>query len=578
MNRMIKPWDSRRIEPARAASFLLALLVVLAPAPSGLGTLGGWGLGGISRSARGEQLSEGNPLRHPSLGHASSGSRSSEGDADQLAEAQSRLAKRYDRLELLASRLAELSQRTQPRRARQLREFVAQSRDRNMAGRFEELLTALQGDSLATAHEQQLSIHVELKQLLKLLLQEDRGKKIESSRKRIRKYLADLKRLIRMQRGINARTQGGDDTTPLAKEQQQIMRKTDQLHQEIQTTEGEAKEGKESKEDGEGDKGEGKNKGKGESQDTGEGKDGKSSGSPAPGSPGSGSPDSSSVEQEHRQDGPPPSPQERTQQRLQEAQDKMRDAGKHLEESKRKGAIADQEQALRKLEEAKAHLERILRQLREEEIQQMLVMLKARLRLMLDMQMKIYEETIRLDEGREDRPAHEIEIACGKLRRREQKIFQEAERALILLREDGTSVAFPEALRQARMDMRQIADRLAELKTGPITQGLEEDVIQALEETVDAMGKALQKLQNNQGKPSGKGGKPGEKPLVDALAELRMIRALQVRVNRRTERYGKLIQAQPAMAPEVETGMDELANRQEKIFQATHDLHTRQNR
>ena len=56
-----------------------------------------------------------------------------------------------------------------------------------------------------------------------------------------------------------------------------------------------------------------------------------------------------------------------------------------------------------------------------------------------------------------------------------------------------------------------------------------------------------------------------------------MIRALQVRVNRRTARYGTLIMEEPAMAEEIEAGLTELAGRQEKIFQATHDLHTKRN-
>ena len=52
----------------------------------------------------------------------------------------------------------------------------------------------------------------------------------------------------------------------------------------------------------------------------------------------------------------------------------------------------------------------------------------------------------------------------------------------MLLREDGTSVAFPEAVEQARDDMQQIAERLRPRKVDMITQGLEEDVIAALEE------------------------------------------------------------------------------------------------
>ena len=46
----------------------------------------------------------------------------------------------------------------------------------------------------------------------------------------------------------------------------------------------------------------------------------------------------------------------------------MRDAQKQLEESKIKGAIEEQEKARQLLELAKAELEEILRQLREEEI------------------------------------------------------------------------------------------------------------------------------------------------------------------------------------------------------------------
>lgn len=72
---------------------------------------------------------------------------------------------------------------------------------------------------------------------------------------------------------------------------------------------------------------------------------------------------------------------------------------------------------------------------------------------------------------------------------------------LVLLREDGTSVAVPEAIEQARGDMQSVADRLRDTKVDLLTQGLEEDVIAALEESLAAMQQALKDLEKSQGQP-----------------------------------------------------------------------------
>ncbi len=75
------------------------------------------------------------------------------------------------------------------------------------------------------------------------------------------------------------------------------------------------------------------------------------------------------------------------------------------------------------------------------------------------------------------------------------------------------------------------------------TQGLEEDIIAALEEMIEALQKAQkemedQKQQQQQQQQQGK----QDKPLIDQIAELKMIRSLQLRVNRRTQRYADLIE------------------------------------
>ncbi|HEX6963472.1 MAG TPA: hypothetical protein VF175_16515, partial [Lacipirellula sp.] len=62
---------------------------------------------------------------------------------EDLSQVEARLAERYDRLELLVGRLAELSSPTQPRRATLLRQLIAQSRDRDVAGQFDKVIAAL---------------------------------------------------------------------------------------------------------------------------------------------------------------------------------------------------------------------------------------------------------------------------------------------------------------------------------------------------------------------------------------------------------------------------------------------------
>ena len=255
----------------------------------------------------------------------------------------------------------------------------------------------------------------------------------------------------------------------------------------------------------------------------------------------------------------------------------MQQAREQLEQAQRSNAVEQQEQALRELEQAKAELERILRQLREEELERMLVLLEARFRKMLDEQVAVYEETQKLESTQANAQAHELEIASGRLSRKEQQIARDADRALILLREDGTSVAFPEALEQAIEDMHTVVERLANVQLGLLTQGLEEDIVATLEEILAALQQAIKELREQKAQQQQGEGQPDEQPLVDQLAELRMIRALQNRINLRTKRYGEMIEGEQALEQELLEALDQLALRQERVFQATHDLDTQRN-
>ncbi|QEG35576.1 coiled-coil domain-containing protein [Bythopirellula goksoeyrii] len=520
----------------------------------------------------------------------------------QLAEKEAGLAEQFDRLELLAGRLAELSKSTQPRRAELLRQLVAKSREKELPEQFRSVIDALKQDRLSEASEVQTSLHSELQAMLELLLQEDRDRQIESQTKRISKYLAELNKLIRQQRGIKARTAGGDSQEELSDDQGRTAESAGKLGEQIAETEGTSKlspKSSESKSQDASPSSEGKSAESSEtppgdaspsesspaesspsesspsqpspsSGEPSEGKPSKSSGQPSQGqgNNSSGSPQSSDQEQQQQ------SPADSAVEKLKQAQQRMQQAQERLDEAQRDESVKEQEQALRDLEQAKAELEKILRQLREEELERMLVMLEARLRKMLEAQNNVYDQTLKLNESVDRVAEHELEIASATLGRKEEQIVGEVDRALILLKEDGSSVAFPEALQQVREDMQTVAGRLRSVKTDKITQAVEQDIIETLEEMLAALQQALKEMREQRAsQQQGGGGQPGEQPLVDQLAELRMIRALQMRVNRRTEFYATLIKGDQAEDAELLEALDQLSERQGHIFEATRDLH-----
>ncbi|MGL4422316.1 MAG: hypothetical protein ACRCZF_16720, partial [Gemmataceae bacterium] len=110
------------------------------------------------------------------------------------------------------------------------------------------------------------------------------------------------------------------------------------------------------------------------------------------------------------------------------------------------------------------------------------------------------------------------------------------------------------------------------------TQSLEENVIAMLKDMVQALKKAQQDLQNQKDKkPSEGGGGKANQPLIDALAELRLIRARQMQVNERTIQYSKKYTGEQALDPIIQNELRQLAASQAKLQEMIHKIATKAN-
>jgi hypothetical protein len=270
------------------------------------------------------------------------------------------------------------------------------------------------------------------------------------------------------------------------------------------------------------------------------------------------------------------------QQRVEQARKKMEEAQKKLENAEKEKAVEAQKEAEEELRQAVDELEQILRQLREEEVERTLVQLETRFRRMLEMQLEVNEETKKLDRIAVDQRERAWEQRAINLSQAERKIVGEAERALLLLREEGTSLAFPEAGEQLLADMQTVATRLDGSDVGALTQTIESEIVTGLEEILEALSTAQKDLEKKKSEdgappPPPQPGEPQQQPLVDKLAELRLIRTLQMRINTRTNKLAELMGAKEDAIGLTEQGemrlqIRELGGRQQRLQQITRDI------
>ncbi len=135
----------------------------------------------------------------------------------------------------------------------------------------------------------------------------------------------------------------------------------------------------------------------------------------------------------------------------------------------------------------KAELEAILRQLREEERKLMLTLLEARFQRMLERQIQINDDSLQLDKVSDDDWEDRHDTRCTQLSRLQAENVTDADKALVLLMEEGSSVAFPEAVEQMRDNMRTVTTRLGRFDVGETTQLLEQIIVESLEEMLFAL-------------------------------------------------------------------------------------------
>jgi hypothetical protein len=494
-----------------------------------------------------------------------------------LVDRETELLRQYRELERSFLRLADLLAASDPRRAALLRSVFEKAREEQVGSRLGTIVELLEQGQLLKAGTTQAGAIEQFRALLDLLESGDAERRLTNTKQEVREYLARLAKAIARQRDIEGSTEAGARAAELAERQRALAEETQALADDIggfarridarEGTGGDrrpprgdtpteaAPAGRESV----------------PGQEPGErpARDGESAEAGGPG-------DAGAAADEPEPEGDDDTARaRRTQRRLAAAQRRMQSARERLDEARRQDARRDQEKALEELETARAELEEILRQMREQEVERLLVQLEARVRDMLAAEKRLQAAADAVAAA--GTPGRERELEAARLGREQQQVANEAARALVLVRDDGSAVAIPQALESVRDDAVQAAARLGRGDVGGTTRGLVADIVTNLQELLAALEKSQREQERRQAGPAGgRPQGPDEQPLVDKLAELKMIRSLQLRVNARTERFSQLLDdaADRADSPELREALDRLAERQRKIERAANDIVT----
>ena len=254
------------------------------------------------------------------------------------------------------------------------------------------------------------------------------------------------------------------------------------------------------------------------------------------------------------------------------AGDSMSNAEQKLEQSRSEPASEDQQRALESLKLARRELaaeeERLLEQLRAEVRMRVIDMAKQ----MLEKQTAIRESTV-APAPQLKKNSRQALTAIVDLSERENDLAGMADELTKLVEETDFGVALPAVLRMIHGEMSGVVASLATGDGSDPVVAAQRQIEADLADLLEAM-----KRMPSSGKPSGDG-KQGpsdrERELNRLLAELKMVRMLQMRVNQETVDVDGKRTTVPNVAPPLRREIGEVESHQDQVRQTTTKLSER---
>lgn len=263
---------------------------------------------------------------------------------------------------------------------------------------------------------------------------------------------------------------------------------------------------------------------------------------------------------------------------VQKAAGQMDKAAKQLEQDNQDQAANSQKRALDDLARARDELERQIEEAEADLQNRQLAQIDRMLTKILQGQQAISKST---KDVHKKRPAagpyaRAEQLELTKLARGEGLLGDQVQEVRDLLVAEDSTVVFPVILGQVKDQMQTTGKLLTGHEAGPFVQTAQRRIEQDLEALLVAL-REEQTRRRRRGKGGGGGGGPKPKgkgdeeppPLVPPVAELKMLRALQIRIARRTVQLAKAKAGSAKPSRQILEQHKELADHQGQLVGLT---------
>ncbi len=255
---------------------------------------------------------------------------------------------------------------------------------------------------------------------------------------------------------------------------------------------------------------------------------------------------------------------------VQNAQQQMNQAAQQLGQNEPGKAAENQERALEELNEAREEVERQLNELRDQAQQEQIARLEEVFVKMLERQRLVTGGTKGVAErrgGDENRLRRADRIQLRELAKEERGLEEDAKAAEQLLVDDGTSVVFRDIVGFLQQEISNVAAMMERQRTGMLVQQAHLEIEATLQELIAALensGAGQQQQQQQQPPQEGQQQQQQRQSLFPPLAEIKLLKFTQERINRQTlalERAGQ----QAGVEDLLQDRFDATADMQDKL-------------
>ena len=251
----------------------------------------------------------------------------------------------------------------------------------------------------------------------------------------------------------------------------------------------------------------------------------------------------------------------------------MKQAAGKMSEGGASESSEKQGQAVEELKKAAEELERAIEQAKAAAQAETLAKIEQILKDALARQKELTKVTSQTYEKRDGDKYQRTQILkLAELSDGEGAVAKKVDGALARIRAEGTTAVFPMVLEEVCEDLTNVQNLLAKKKAGPLTQSVQKGIEKSLEELVDALQKEKSRRKKKKGS-GGKGESGGKKPpLVPPVAELKMLRSLQVQINKRTLVLDASDRSGETSTTELKLQHKIVAKRQSRVAKTTTEL------